>query len=280
MWLAALLVLALPGCRQLQTTAERYPPKLYTRIVSLSPSTTELIATMGATNALVGRTGSCNYPPGMEGVPVVASVKPDYEKIASLQPNLIVYDASLYNDSDIAKLKQLRVELLPYKVNSLKEMFDWIYRFGATQSDPMRFSKYVEKIEASQDSAMQTLGGMRPKVLVVMGGGPGPIYVAGTKGFQADVVRAAGGEPVGPAAERFEPVNAETLVQLAPEVVVTAGEATSAYRDPRLSALGAVRKKAVIAINPDVLLRAGARVDRLIKLLNVSLSNLRGKSAA
>ena len=43
------------------------------RIVSLLPSATDIVATLGLTDRLVGRTHECDWPPGVEDVPVMTS---------------------------------------------------------------------------------------------------------------------------------------------------------------------------------------------------------------
>jgi iron complex transport system substrate-binding protein len=45
------------------------------RVVSLLPSATEIICALGAREELVGRSHECDYPPGVEGVPVLTSAR-------------------------------------------------------------------------------------------------------------------------------------------------------------------------------------------------------------
>lgn len=45
------------------------------RVVSLVPSATETLCAVGGRSLLVGRSGECDWPPGIEGLPVVAGPK-------------------------------------------------------------------------------------------------------------------------------------------------------------------------------------------------------------
>lgn len=47
------------------------------RIVSLLPSATEIVAALGACDQLVGRSHECDYPPGVEGLPICTAAKLD-----------------------------------------------------------------------------------------------------------------------------------------------------------------------------------------------------------
>ena len=45
------------------------------RIISLIPSATEIIAFLGLTNAIVGRSHECDYPPEIQNLPVCTQPK-------------------------------------------------------------------------------------------------------------------------------------------------------------------------------------------------------------
>ncbi|RYG87739.1 cobalamin-binding protein, partial [bacterium] len=76
--------LATGGCQQAQAIGGKARPTIYRRIVSLSPSTSEVLVSNGI--PLSGRTAACDYPANVKSVPVVAGVKPDYEALAKVKP--------------------------------------------------------------------------------------------------------------------------------------------------------------------------------------------------
>lgn len=272
----ATLVLLSGGCQEQQIIGGRTAPSVYRRVVSLSPSTTEVMATYSDLNGIIGRTESCNYPPTLGRVPIATKgTKPDYEVLAQLRPDLILMDVSLYGDADIQKVKSTSgatVSLLwadkdgkPLDSHSIDAFIDWLYRFGAVQADPMRVSKYADSIFQARASSLGEPLNPKPKVAVLIGGENGESFmVAGTRSFQDDVVRAAGGEPVGPDSNRFEMANIEGLVQLNPDAILTTSNPESLFKDARLQSIQAIRSKRVAKINEDVLLRSGARIDKLI----------------
>jgi iron complex transport system substrate-binding protein len=94
--------------------------------------------------------------------------------------------------------------------------------------------------------------------------------IAGTGSFVADIVRKVGGEPVGPSGTLFVKANPETLVTLNPDVIIVNGSkgdvagAVALSKDPRLQSVKAIKNGRIRAIESDVLLRRGGRVDLLI----------------
>ena len=74
--------------RRLQTGGRRGGPA---RVVSIAPSTTEMVFAIGAGDALVGRSRYCDYPPEALKLPVVGGfADPNLEAVLALDPTLVV----------------------------------------------------------------------------------------------------------------------------------------------------------------------------------------------
>lgn len=279
--LLALVAALAIGCNQVDNVGGKTPKRSAKTVISLSPSTTELIGQYSLNPSILkGRTQACNYPPNMLNVPVVCSVKPDYERIASLKPDLIVYDAILFNPSDIDKLKQAAPDatILEFKANSVDEFIDSAYRLGAEVESGSRFSEYLDKVYAKSRVGRSNPPDPKPKFAVLLAGG-GEYMVAGTDSFLADAIRSAGAEPVGPKSTKFETMPVEALIEANPDLILVADDAAPILKDPRLASVRAVKDKAVEVLKGDVLLRAGVRVDKMIEKFT-ALANARSAALA
>jgi iron complex transport system substrate-binding protein len=246
--------------------------------VSLSPSTTELVADISYGSKLVGRTQADNFPASVAKVTVVASVKPDYEMIATLKPDLVVYDSDLYNESDIAKIKTLGADTWVMSARTIDDYADQVRKLSALLGAEMNGSTYVDKVLAARDSALGEVKKNPAKVAIILPGQGSEHMIAGIKSFYADAVKGAGATPIGPDAEKFVTISPEWLISENPDAIVIgvnkadppgAAEAVNAIlKDGRFRNVKAIAKKQIIPMDQDVLLRRGWRVDKLIDALH------------
>src|SRR5262249_9216688 len=85
------------------------------RVVSLAPSTTEMLFAAGATSALVGVSASDDFPPAALRLPKVGSFSgPDLERIVAARPDLVV--AAYGNPLEL--IAQLRRRRIPVYVSN------------------------------------------------------------------------------------------------------------------------------------------------------------------
>jgi iron complex transport system substrate-binding protein len=265
-------VLLSAGCKQEEGNAPlKVRKEAYTKVVSLSPGTSEIIASPFGMQ-LAGRSQADNYPNGvLDRVPVMASIKPDYESLSKLAPDLIVYDGSLYNAQDQEKLKALGFRTFKLDANTLEDFRNQLFALASLVGHETSCSDYLDRITIEVNNAKAKPPTPKPTVAVMMPGTTGSNMISGTDSFLSDVVRQCGGEPVGPKGTEFVPVNPEALISLNPDEIIVNGSTLehSGYdafmKDPRFQVLKAVKGGHVTVIDSDVLLRRGSRVDNLVK---------------
>lgn len=273
------LVLLSVGCSQkVQEIGGVRRQRVYQSVVSLSPSTTEIMYSVGDSRRLRGRTEADNYPTSVTTVPVVASVKPDYEAIKRASPDLIIYDPDLYGPGDIEKIKAVGADTMEFKAHDLAGFKKEIYEFGSMIGGETNADSYVDRIDREAMTASEGLA--KPlKVAVVIAGSGGNDMVAGVNSFQAAIVKVAGGTPVGPESDKFEKISPESFIASAPDVIVLATSEASKIvdvealtGDSRLKTVPAISGGHIVGLNSDVVLRRGSRVDTFIKDLHHALA--------
>ena len=257
--LVALLFVA--GCKPPQQFGGIPRTKVYHAIVSLSPSTSELLSQYSI--QFVGRTKADNYPTSINSIQIVADLKPDYEKLTRLKPDLIVLDPKLYSPAEIEKLKTI-TEVYPFEANSLDEFYTASYKLGNKIGGETAIMDYVDKIRRQARSSEGEKTPNPVKGVMIIPDTSGHHMIAGAKSFQADMTKIMGANPVGPDSNKFESLDPEYLMTQNPDVIFLAGDSKSFLADTRFANLKAVKEHMIVEIDPDKILRVGSRIDTTI----------------
>ncbi|MCL1824190.1 MAG: helical backbone metal receptor [Oscillospiraceae bacterium] len=82
------------------------------RVVSLSPSLSEIIYEIGYGNRIIGRGIYCDYPPAIQQTPDAgSSANPDIDKMIALSPSLVITAAPL-SQMDMFRMEQDGIQTL------------------------------------------------------------------------------------------------------------------------------------------------------------------------
>jgi iron complex transport system substrate-binding protein len=274
--LAALLLFPLVGCQRDSAVGVggKKRDKAYATVVSLSPSTTDYLVTAGGGIYLGGRTASCDQPQ-LQKVPIVVSgtMAPDYEMILSLEPDLVIYDKTLYSDDEIAKIKELGVDTIEYDVRTVDDYADFGYRLASKLALETFTSEHIDRVYQELETA-RARSTTKPRTTVLLGPSEGGYLVMGVEGIHGNLIRECGGTPVGAAGRLFQIAKIESLIEWDPEVIYSDMRADEVYADPRLQALSAVKDQRVYNVEERIFIRVGGRLDGIIQNLSRDLSEM------
>jgi iron complex transport system substrate-binding protein len=202
--LLALLALVAACNRGGNTRVSSSPSSKPARIISLSPNTTEILYGVGAFDRVVAVSDYCTYPPEVEKLPRVGGWNnPNMEQIASLRPDLVVFsDAQSQFVKD--KIEALGVRTLAVPSNTLEDAEKAIELTGEATGDRDAAQKLAAQTRADIAMIRLTTEKLpRRRVLCVVDRVQGTlrdIYTAAPGSFLAQIIEAAGGEPVSPPA--------------------------------------------------------------------------------
>ena len=164
------------------------------RIVSLSPSVTEIVYALGAGEALVGTTSYSLYPKAAQKLPVIGSyVGIDIEKAVSLHPTLVI--AQEFQNDAARKLSTFGIEILRVDLHSINSIESSILKMGKRLHREKKAKELVKKIESAKKNAKKS--SYKKRVLVVFGlrdNLKGGIYVSGNHLFYDEILHICGDE--------------------------------------------------------------------------------------
>lgn len=235
------------------------------RIISLAPSTTEILFAVGAGDQVVGVTTLCDWPPEVKKLPKIGDVKVNYEKVVSLRPDLAVTVRSL-NQEAVHKLEELRIPVVTVKNGSLGDLVESLRSVGritgnSERGDGVARSLALE-IHEMREKVRKIPPSSRPRVLLEIW--DHPLMSVGSGTFMDELITTAGGRNLAwDLARGFQQVSEEAVLERDPEIIVLADARTTPEeirKKPGWSRLSAVKNGRVYLMNPDLVARPGPRV--------------------
>lgn len=245
------------------------------RIISIIPSTTEMLFAMGAGPRVIGVGNFDRYPPeALTRTKVGGLIDPDVERIISLKPDLVVVYGT-QNDLR-TQLERAKIPMFLYQHAGLPDITGTIRQLGARIGSEKESNALADRIEAEiADVKKRVAGRPRPRTLLVFGRDAETlrgIYASGAIGFLHDMLEAAGGTNVFADVDRQSiQTTSELAVARAPEVIIEIGVDTSsaAGRNLRawdsLASVPAVRNKRIYQLRGDGMMNPGPRISASVR---------------
>lgn len=234
------------------------------RVVSLAPSSTEIIFALGAGDALVGVDRYSDFPAAARALPQVGTdTEPSLERILGLKPDLVFVATSANAQGSVETMARAGLPVYVSRADSLPAIFADIEGIGRALDRSREASVLVAALRARIETVTARVRTLAPSSCAVVVW-PSPLIVAARGSHVGDLLAAAGGRNVvEEATQAFPTYSTERLVKLAPEVLVVGTHSTGAPSlDPllQLASVPAVRDKRVHLVDGDLLFRPGPRV--------------------
>ena len=238
------------------------------RIVSLLPSLTESVCTLGACDRLVGVDRYSNWPASVRALPQVGGgIDPNVEAIVALKPDLVLLAKSSRITERLEALGIKAVVLEPRNHADVRRVLDVLARLLGT-GDAQRVWR---DIDASVTAAAQSLpeSAKRTRVYFEVNSAP---YAAGEASFIGETLARLGARNIVPAAlGPFPKLNPEFVVRADPDLIMV-GErsAVGLEQRPGWNRIKAVREGRICefsAEEADVLVRPGPRMGEAARLM-------------
>jgi len=201
-----------------KTVSIAYPPR---RIVSIIPSTTELLYAVGAGDQIAGVTTYCDWPPEAKAKPKIGDIVVDFERLATLKPDVVVTSWSTTRKVS-SEIEGKGYALFSVEPHSFDEIIGSLRKLGALTGHDAEGEKAAASLEARVKAVAAPPG---PTVYIEHC--PEPLGSTGPGTYMGDAVRRAGGRNV------FEGgwllIDWEAVMSRDPEVILIAHERKTGY---------------------------------------------------
>ena len=249
------------------------------RVIVLANGVAEIIQSLNGQSIMVGRDISSTED-SLTDIPIVTSghqVLP--EKVISLNPDLVLIDASTGPKAAIATIKAAGIRVVETPESwSLGDLPKKVRAVGAAIGAPDRAELLVEQIELAIKTSMVKGS---PRVAFLYLRGTSSVYLIGGSGSGADsLLQAIGAVDVGAQSldRPFNTLTAESLASLNPDVILvmskgleSVGGVQGLLKLPGVAQTKAGKNAAVIDVDDSLLLSFGPRTPSLIEALATAL---------
>lgn len=231
------------------------------RIISLNPSITEILFSLKLDDKIIAVTNNCDYPPRAKTKTKIGDMSLNYEKIISLQPDLIVAEGSIFKES-LNKLKAMNMPVFIVKCDNIEQFKNSFLLIGQKTGKYQLALKLVKDFETKLNKIKSTSKNIKNKPRIFVEVWNQPIMTAGKGTFFNDIINIAGGINIAEKLNKSYPVvNTEFLIKNNPDIIIlTTSKPEDIYRNAALKNINAVKNKKVYMINPDIISRPTLRL--------------------
>jgi iron complex transport system substrate-binding protein len=195
------------------------------RIISLAPSITETLYSLGLIDDVVGVTRFCKYPPSATSITNVGGYSdPSFETMVALQPTLII---------SLNSHKKVRKQLAPFKIQtitlnnrSIEGIINSIQTIGRVTNKNNTASTLINSLRTEiKEIDEQTKKLNKPSVLITVGRQLdskqiSEIIIAGHDGFYSEMITIAGGKNAYTGDIAFPTLSGEGIISLNPDIII------------------------------------------------------------
>ncbi len=252
------------------------------RIVSLSPSITEIVYALGSGSEIVATSTYSLYPQEAKKLPIIGSyTNPNIEKVLSFRPTLVVGQS--FNQNTLERLKYFHIKTLTLELKTITSIQNSITKLGLTLHKVKEAKELTKNITNTIKNTKQIQSSH--SVMIVYGLKEdlrSGIYIAGKDIFFDDIIKLSGNTNAYTDNATAQPVlTYENVIALNPDqIIILHSHAT----EPNINVENALKawyklptnaskKNAITIIDEDYLHIPSHRVALTIKRLMEAMND-------
>ncbi len=263
------------------TSLEAIPNK----IISMAPSTTEIVFALGLDDKVVAVSNYCDYPYDFSAWIDEGKIEsigdfadPNMEVIASLDPDLIIATGGVQAPT-IETLRDLGYKVLILDPSDINGVMKDIELVGNATGKTAEAAALIEVVNSRIDAVVNTVANaeLTPKVYYEVWYDPTSLWTAGSKAWQNELIEKAGGVNIFADQDLdYFQSSAEAVIQRNPDIVLLPaqgmgfgepfwGSLDDVKARPGWDTINAVKNDGLVEVDSNTIARAGPRVADIIE---------------
>ncbi len=133
------------------------------RIISVAPSVTEILFSIGAGDKIVGRTDYCDYPAEVANIQSIGTLmEPSIEKMAELNPDLIIVSTH-FTEESAKQLENLGIKVFVLKAQeNFEGLYETIDQAAQITNRQAEGAKVIADIKARVENVVAKVKDLKP----------------------------------------------------------------------------------------------------------------------
>lgn len=243
-------------------------------IVSLQPSNTEILFSLGVGDKIIGATDYDTYPEAANDIERVStSTVINAERIVELNPDVVIAYTS-GDESQVAQLEDAGLQVFVIKsAATFEDVYGDIEQLGDVVGKTEKADDIIEEIQTQIKDIEEKTAAIETKKKVYLEIQPAPeIWTSASETFQNEILEAAGVENIFADQTGWFSVAEEDVITKNPELIITTVNYTE---DPigeiksraSWNTIQAIKNGEVYQLDSDILSRPATRIGDAVKLV-------------
>lgn len=253
-----------------EVTFEKVPEK----VISLQPSNTEILFSLGSGDKVIGATEYDNYPEEAQSIERVSdSVNINAEQIIDLKPD-VVFAYTIGQKEQLTPLEDSGITVFVIEsALSFDDVYGDIEQIAAVMGEEEKGDEIIDGIQKQLKEVEEKIASVDEKKKVYFEISPAPdIYTTGKNTFQQEVMNKAGVENIFADMEGWIKLSEEEIIDRNPELITTTVGYVENPVEEILSRKGwnqisAVEAEEVKLLDSDIMSRPGPRIGEAVEIL-------------
>lgn len=259
------------------------------RIISLSPSNTEILAALGLLPRVVGVTDYCDTPEAVKNITRIGSYTAiSIEKVTAQQPDLVIASDKTPKET-IRRLRDLGLAVMvvaPKNVDHVVRDIRLVGEITGTGPEADILTDSISRRIAAASAPQKPDSPTVAHVVYLK-----PLYISGNNTQQDDIITRAGGANVFSGRQGWGTVSLEEFLLANPDIIIVSGGGGMDASERNIileefmtnlqyASLSAVKNHHVYAIDADVISRPGPRIADAAEEVSRIIATVREERAA
>ena len=245
------------------------------RIISLIPSSTEILFAIGFGDELVAVSNYCNYPEDkIKDLPRIGDQNLNVEKIVSLSPTILVDTNSIHKRYENI-FKRLKLNYVNIDIKSQSDIPLVAYSLAEMLGDRNRAKAFVDQWNDEIKNLKAFNNSCSIGIYAEISNNP--IQAVGTNNIIDSIIGLSGGKNVFEKQKDYPLVNFEMVLLSNPDIIILIypdADIESVKNRAGWKSIKAIKNNHVFAVDQDLFVRPGPRNLQAIKIINNIISKV------